>query len=565
MDLISALLGSKAVVGTVAAIGLLGVLIVIHEFGHFLFAKIFGVGVERFSVGFGPRIFSVTYKGTEYRLAWFPLGGYVRMVGDDPFEEQPTTPNGDSLMQKAAWKRLLIAFAGPLFNLLLPIALFSGLYLAGAPEPTTLVGIVSDDSAAARAGIREGDKLLAVNGKEVTYFSELSDRLSQVEPGGTVPITVQRGQERLELPVTLKVDTVYNEWGEPMQRNVLGVSPTAARPIIGVDASPSSPAYQAGLRSGDRVVKLNGQPVAWQFELRTLLQNPDLQTLELEVLRGKEPLKFSVSRRMDPIPVEGAAETSMSMELLALQQPGAPWGLFAQELFIKEAVVGRPAAKAGLRAGDMLVSVNGRPIARWPDLKKSIEAPLGEKKQLQVLREGKIRVFEMVPETVTIRLPAGQSRQEGQIGIRPAESYERDEAPLQLSVAEALGRGVKETVAITLAGGRILWRVVTGEIPLADSLGGPISMVTLAAESAWISIFQYVRMMALLSVNLALVNLLPIPLLDGGHILFHLLEMLRGRPVSMRFREIAQQVGLIFLFMLMAFALANDVRMNWLR
>lgn len=326
MDLISALLGSKAVVGTVAAIGLLGVLIVIHEFGHFLFAKLFGVGVERFSVGFGPKIFSLIFRGTEYRLAWFPLGGYVRMVGDDPFEEPTAEPRGDSLMQKAAWKRLLIAFAGPLFNLLLPIALFSGLYLAGAPEPTTLVGIVADDSAAARAGIREGDKILAVNGHPITYFSELSDQLTQAEAGATVPVTVQRGQERIQLPVPLKVDTVYNEWGEPIQRNVLGVSPTAARPIIGVDNAPSSPAFVAGLRSGDRIVKVNGQPVSWQFELRALLQAPGLETLELEVLRGKEPLRFTLSRRLDPIPVDGAAASPLPMETLALQQPGAPWG-----------------------------------------------------------------------------------------------------------------------------------------------------------------------------------------------------------------------------------------------
>lgn len=562
-----ALSGNEWVVKTIAPIVMLAVLVVVHEFGHFLFAKVFGVGVEKFSVGFGPRIFGVTYGGTEYRLAWIPLGGYVRMVGEDPFEELSGEPSPNSYLQKAAWKRLLIAFAGPLFNLLLPVALFSGLYLAGAPEPTTWVGMVMEDSAASRSGIAVGDRVVAIGDRETRYYSELRDALNKVPLNGQTSVTVEREGQRRTVDVTLKAEPSYNEWGEQIEQNVLGVSPTSARPLIGVDPVNVSPAYAAGLRSGDKVTKVNGEPVEWSYQLLEKLRDPALQQLALEVTRGDTELKVSLQRTDYQLPVtkDGQGVGQLGAETLAQVHPGAPWGIFPYEVFIKEAIPGRPAAKAGLRDGDMLYTVNGTPIVRWLDLKKAIEAPAEEIKEITLLRQGEFRVIPVQPDVVQVPTMTGGKKAEGQIGIRPPEVYQRDEAPLRLSVFEAVSRGVQETISITYAGGRILGRIVTGDIPLSESLGGPISIVTIAAQSAWVSVFQYVRVMALLSVNLALINLLPIPLLDGGHILFFAVEMLRGRPVSMRFREIAQQVGLLLLFALMAFAFANDVRMSVFR
>lgn len=561
--------GNELLVKTSAAIFLLGFLIFIHELGHFLFAKAFGVGVEKFSFGFGPRIFGITYKGTEYRLSWIPLGGYVKMEGDDPFDEaSPVSPT--SLMQKAPWKRLLIAFAGPLFNLVLPMFLFAGVYLAGAPEPTAWVGLVSDDSAAAQAGIQVGDRLLKVGDIPVRYFSDIRTALDGLPPDASTSVVLEREGVQQTVQVRLKAEMLPNEWGEPMLQNVLGVTPTGARPLVGVDASSTSPAYAAGVRSGDRIKAVDGQSVDWGYQLFARLKATDGPSVTLTLVRDGQEKVIQVPRLGYSLPVEvgkddPVAATPVPVEALQQLHPGAPFGLFPYEIFIKEAIVGRPAYKAGLLAGDMLYSVNGKRIQKWLDLKKAIEAPADELKVVMVLREGQLKRFEVQPAVVSVPQADGSSRQEGQIGIRPPEVYERDEVPLQLGLFEALGRGLKESVGITVAGVKILARVVTGDIPLTESLGGPISIVTIAAQSAWVSIFQYVRVMALLSVNLGLINLLPIPLLDGGHILFHFLELLRGRPVSMRIRELSQQVGLILLFLLMAFALANDVRMNLLR
>lgn len=565
--LISWFSGNELLVKSSAAIFLLGFLIFIHELGHFLFAKGFGVGVEKFSFGFGPRIFGFTWKGTEYRLSWIPLGGYVKMEGDDPFDESPPV-SSTSLMQKAPWKRLLIAFAGPLFNLVLPMFLFAGVYLAGAPEPTAWVGLVSEDSAAARAGIQVGDRLLKVGDRPVRYFTDVRAALEALPPDASTAVEIERNGATLKVPITLKAELLPNEWGEPVLQNVLGVSPTGARPLVGVDAASTSPAYSAGVRSGDRVVAVDGAPVLWGYQLFDRLKAVTGPSVSLTLQREGKELRIDVPRLSYSLPMEALGDqpaTQVELEALQALHPGAPFGLFPYELFIKEAIAGRPAFKAGLMAGDMLYSVNGRTIQKWLDLKKSIEAPADELKEIVILRQGVLKRFQVQPNVVSVPQPDGSSKQEGQIGIRPPEVYERDEVALQLGLIEALARGARETVGITVAGVKILARVVTGDIPLTESLGGPISIVTIAAQSAWVSIFQYVRVMALLSVNLGLINLLPIPLLDGGHILFHFLELVRGRPVSMRFRELSQQVGLILLFLLMAFALANDVRMNLLR
>lgn len=569
-DVISALASNAMVVKPLAAVFLLCSLVVIHELGHFLFAKLFGVGVEKFSVGFGPRIVSVQFRGTEYRLSWIPLGGYVRMVGEDPFETPQPEFDESSFLQKAPWKRLLISFGGPLFNLVLPVFLFAGLYLAGAPEPTTWVGMVQDDSPAATAGIQIGDRVVAIGDTPIRYFSELQDALSALALGARTPVTIERSMpdgtsSRQTLDVTLKIHKTYNEWGESIQQNLLGVRPTGARPLLGVVESPLFPAYAAGLQSGDKVLKVNGKAIEWSYQLGQLLADPSLQSLTLEVERDKKPLTVTLTAMQYALPVAQNSEGGepITMETLRQRHPGAAFGLFPYEIFIKEALPGRPAAKAGLQGGDMLVSVNGKPIVRWLDLKKQIESPVEELKQIQVLRKGELRTIPVQPDVVTRPVAPGETVKEGQIGIRPPEVFQLDEAPLRLGVMEAVVKGVRETMLITEAGLRMLARILTGDIPLSESLGGPISMATIAGESAWISIYQYFRVMALLSMNLGMINLLPIPLLDGGHILFFLLEMLRGRPVSLRLREVAQQLGLLFLLMLMVFALANDVRMNF--
>ena len=583
LDILKALGENEMVVKVVAPIFLLGFLIFVHESGHFLFAKLFGVGVEKFSFGFGPRIFGFTRNGTEYRLSWIPLGGYVKMVGDDPFDDLSTEDRDDSFLQKPVWQRLLVVFAGPLFNLLLPIVLFAGIYLVGSPEPISRVGVILPGSAADAAGLQDGDRVVAVGDRQVQFYDDLQDALLELPLGATTPLTVSRDGQTRTVPVTLQVEPGVNRWGQSTDQNVLGIDPNSARPVVGVPAGSSAAA--AGLKSGDLLVSIDGKPIDWWYQVEEVLtrisgatgvvSEPDGQegrpvSLKVTVRRGEETLEVQVppgpldyltvmAGKIDP----GA--TVPPVGKLFEAYPGARYGFLPQELFIREVVPGKPAERAGLLAGDLIVAINGQVVEQWLDIKRLIEAPADQVKNILVLREGGLRFFAVQPDVVTIRDAFGRAHQEGRISIMPAAMYATEKETLRLGAIEAVGRGTLETASIIYMSAKLLGQVMTGDIPLTESLGGPIAIVTVAARSAWVSIFEYVRMMVLISVSLGLINLLPIPLLDGGHILFFTLELVRGRPVSMRFREVSQQVGLIILFILMAFAMANDVRMTLLR
>ncbi len=213
----------------------------------------------------------------------------------------------------------------------------------------------------------------------------------------------------------------------------------------------------------------------------------------------------------------------------------------------------------------MVLEIDGNLIRRWTDIQTHVEAGPAGPRRFVLLHHGELVALEVTPQEVTIQGPGGQPRTTRQVGIVSAGRYDSAKETLKLGLAAATARGVRETARICLESATILAHVIMGDVPLSESLGGPISIVTVAAQSAAVSVFSYLRVMALISVSLGLINLLPVPLLDGGHIMFLFFEMVRGRPVSMRFREISQQIGMIILFILMAFALANDVRINYFR
>jgi len=564
LDFLGALGQNEWVVKTIAPVFLLGFLIFVHESGHFLFAKMFGVGVEKFSFGFGPRIFGFTHNGTEYRLSWIPLGGYVKMVGDDPFEEAPTDWQYETFLHKPVWQRLLIALAGPLFNLLLPIVLFAGLYMAGSPKPTTWIGLVLPDSPAEVAGLQTGDRVIAVGETRVATFDELRNAIANVAPGGRASLSIERDGVERKVSVQLRMDETVNQWGEPVRQNMLGVAPTGAQSLLGVLKVDGSPANDAGLRTGDRVRAVDGESVKWWYQVERHLAAAT-GPVSLEIERADEHLMVSLEAGEFQVDRGAIQQGPLTSRQLQKAFSTAPFGIFPFELFVEEVMDGKPASVAGLSPGDMLFAINGTPVTRWLDVKRLIESPAEELKVIQLLRGGNLLELSMQPEVVSRRIPIGGETKEGQIGIRQGEVFAMDQMTVRYSPWDALVRGTLETAGVTYASARILMRIVTGDIPLTESLGGPIAIVTVAAQSAWRSVYQYVRVMALISVSLGIMNLLPIPLLDGGQILFFTLEWVRGRPVSMRFREVSQQVGLILLFILMAFAVANDVRNSFLR
>lgn len=517
---------------------LLGGVIFFHELGHFLVAKLFGVKVEKFSIGFGPAIVKRTVGETEYLIAWFPLGGYVKMLGELPGEELAPEERERSFNQQAVWKRVSIAAAGPAMNLVLPVVVLAGVYVVGVPTPTTLIGGVVPDSPAAAVGIRPGDRIVAVDGREVWRWRDLTVAIQAGGAAGdALELEVERGAQRLRLQVE-----PHAEGG----RQLIGIDHSPPAPRLGF-VPRDSPAGRAGLRFGDTVARVDGTPVADWYELQHALP-PDGRPLELEVRR----------------PSEGA------LERLVVTVPArdGPWSVKALGVRYADSEVklvesGSPADNAGLQPGDLIVGVEGEPLESFQQLAEIVRGGEGAPLRLALRRGGRRLHVELEPERRPIELE-GEIREAWAIGVHggPARVAGELRDDVVRNPLAALWVGARRTVDIfgtTVTGIR---KLLTREVGF-ENVAGPIGIGKIAADSYEEGWFQFFWVMAVISVNLAILNLLPIPILDGGQICFAVAEGIKGAPLSLRVREIAVQVGLSLLVLLMGFAFWNDLSRYW--
>ncbi len=428
-----------------------GILVFVHELGHFLVAKRAGVGVLKFSLGFGPKVVGFRRGETEYLISAIPLGGYVKMVGEDP-ADQAADP-AKSFQNKSVVWRSLVVLAGPGMNVILAVFLFSLLTYAGgeaAKEP--VVGKVETGSAAEKAGLRPGDRVLAVGGTPVEQWNDIQFRLQEAK-GTPVPFQIQRGTDRLEVTVT----------GVRQTNEVQGFPPKVTQ------MTPGSAAEQAGIQPGDKVIAYDGTLIAGSEDLQRLVRGRVGQKGRIVVERKGHRLELEVTPRLE------RDETSSKM-------------------------VGR----------------------------------IGVTLETDVAQE-----------------PVRFTRDEWILGASHLAE--------PISLHRALGQGFTKTwfsVALTV---RVLARLVTGDIS-PKAIGGPLFIASEAGKQAQQGgLLRVMFLTAVLSVNLAILNLLPVPILDGGHLLFFAIEAVRRGPVSLRKREVAQQVGLALLVALMVFAFYNDI------
>lgn len=452
--------GGASVVSTVlVSLIALGILIFIHELGHFLVAKAVGVGVERFSLGFGPRLWSFRRGETEYCISVVPLGGYVKMVGEEAHGEEAIHPatSGESgsdpaksFALKPLWARTLIVFAGPGMNFVLAAAILSGISLAVgvAVPPSATVGRVLPDSPAALAGLTLQDRVVAVNGRPIRHWGQLEEAVARSE-GRPLTLIIAREERRQEISVTPRRMPSRTPFGEPTE-------------VWGLGAAPYFPPVVGGLRPG------------------------------------------------------------------------------------------MPAAEAGLRPRDRIVALDGQPIRTWDEMAELISKRPGEPITLTIERNGQRLDVKVTPQAVTERDPLGHETKVGRIGIELPQTFARTD-PLS-----ALGRGIQRTWDLTALTLVSFWKLVTGIIP-ASNIGGPLQIGMAAGQAAQEGFVPYAFLVAVISINLAILNLLPVPMLDGGHLLFFAIEGVMGRALSVRKREIAQQVGLALLLLLMVFAIGNDI------
>ncbi len=427
-----------------------------HELGHFIVARLCGVGVEKFSLGFGPRLVGRKIGRTDYRISAIPLGGYVKMVGDEPGGEIDPEDIPIAFEHKEVWKRILIVAAGPASNFLLAVFIFWALYLVyGMDHIKPIVEEIRNETIPGVEQFHQGDLIVAVNGDAVKSWDDVRQRVN-TSNGRPLTFTVKRGDSGYDINVTPQLQKSRNLFGEEIQTYGIGVSPIPAiEPLIG-EVRQDTPAQRAGLKAGDRIVAIDGNPVKSWEEMAKIISNCDGRELDIEVRRGVEV----ITRKLTP---------------------------------------------------------------------------------------------ELVPDTNQL----GEKIKRYMIGVTavttPPETFKQ-----RLNPIEAAVEGVKRTYEITELTILSIIKIFQKKIS-AKTIGGPIMIAEMAGQRAKEGILSFVFFIALLSVNLGLINLFPIPVLDGGHLLFFTLESLKGRPVSTKVREISQQAGVFVLLALMIFIFYNDI------
>jgi regulator of sigma E protease len=545
-----------SLLGTAAAVVvLLGVLILVHELGHFVFAKVFDVKVLRFSLGFGPRIVGFTYGETEYRLSAIPLGGYVRLLGEDPGDPIPPVDRPRALGAKPLWKRYTIVVAGPVFNLLLPLFIY---FIHFAGQRTMLpptIGTVIPDQPAATAGLLPGDRVESVDGRRVRYWEELEQIIS-TSAGKTLRFAIRRGADAEERDVT----PIQIERCGPFQRKQhvgwTGVSPRFHLPEIGV-LDPSSPAAQAGLKTFDFITAVNGVPVATWAEFAKAIERAGASPLRLNYVRGGYS---AVSFAHIEIEEPGSAVVIPVAVFDAAGRRRYDTGILSAESFVFSVEPGSPADRIGLRRGDQILSIDGAPLAHWEVLREQLACHHEKEFRIGWISSAGLHHEASFRQEIRTRLDV--NRQEERRPVfgalnRPAWKTEVP-VPITNRFGYAVGHALKHTGEIIATMVYGFGEIVSGNVPLT-TLGGPLMIGYAAGVAAEQGLDQYLWLMAAISVNLGLLNFLPVPILDGGLLVFFTLELFKRRPPSPRARAMATRVGLVVVAALMLFALRNDV------
>jgi len=417
----------------------LGLMILVHEWGHFLAARAFGVRVEVFSFGFGPRLWGIKRGATDYRISALPIGGYVRMAGDNAFEDRQGAP--DEMFSKPRWQRILIALAGPSMNILMALVIVAGLALRGSEQPVyeyqpvDIAGVVSG-TAAAQSGIHAGDRIVAFGGVQNPTWDSLNLHLLFSMPGASIPATVERNGALL--PVTVNA--------VPDETEAVGYP---AEPVFVDSILPNTPAAAAGLQAGDEILSANGEPLASPHQLAPLLQQSGAQPVQLAVKRGDQMIAITAH---------------------------PTWG----------------------NAGD------GPP--RW------------------------------------------------QLGFY----FRFATAERRYSLGQAIERSVEFNAMLARQLLNVVAGLFRGKVSMKQ-LEGPLGLARDSGRAAQRGIGDLLNLMVLISVNLAVLNLLPIAPLDGGMIAVLVIEGIVRHDLSLRAKERFVTVGVVFMLCVFAVVMYNDV------
>jgi regulator of sigma E protease len=550
---------------------LISSLIFVHELGHFMFAKLFGVKVLTFSLGFGPKLLRLRGRETEYCVGILPLGGYVKMLESSKTDIVLPEDRHRTFEALSLYKRVIIVLAGPAMNLVFPVLLYFSVFIGDGPFlPPTVGGVLPGHPA--HGVLEPGDRIMSVNGEDVGTFDEVKRIISR-NPAKPVQFKVFRDNKHVELEVL--ADEVFGVEGfetglTPMQHKQLGVferlgsvgiESSAPAAVIGVP-DPDSPAHRAGLRTFDVVTHIAGKPVKRFMDLQLELSTNHGETVPVTYMRPvlvPDALGGLASLAVYEAGVVALTPNGTGTDLLERA------GIELADMYVAELPSDSPLYDAGLRVGDKLLRLDEKALPAWSAFKESVWRERDAPHQMEWLsaRDGRERSGEFRIRREDFTDEHGQTfalykfSVQHWIPLAPEEFVEHP-TPIRYALAKA----VEETIDVSRFIMVILVRAAQGRISL-DSLSGPITIYEVAGEEGRKGTDYFVWVMALISINLGLLNLLPIPVLDGGHLMFFTVEAVLRRPIPLRVREVAHLAGLMVIIFLMAIAFKNDVEKRW--
>jgi len=508
-----------------------GILVFVHELGHFLMAKRCGVLVQRFSFGFGPRLFGVKRGETDYCVSAIPFGGYVKMAGQEDVpgtDDAVGVPEERKFSSKTVWQRTKIIVAGPLMNLVLGFVIFIVLMMVGLEVPRwwfdTRIGDVEPGSPAEEVGLRPNDRVVSINGKPVTKWQDLVIA-SLMNAEREITLGIERDGQIKSFRVR---PTDFDDSGQPR----IGIQPFE-QAVIGTP-NEGMPAADAGLKKGDVIVAVNGVPVG-KTKMSKITSESIGEPLEYEIER--DGTRFT--RTITPVAV-GIIE---QMDIVDGRV------VVIQRDFAKETKI---------LPGDEVRSINGVPVQP------------GEVQRIIMENPGSTLTFGLhrPPRKLLKLIPLRRSKdfsvdiavqQRGVIGVPLAgPDVPRSTILVRYNVIEAVPRGIAEGWSTFVTSAYTLKLILTRRVS-AKALGGPVAIYRMTQEVAREGINWLMKFVGLISIYLSIFNLLPIPVLDGGHVVFLAIEGIRRKPVDMKYQEMLQYLGVALVLILFLYITYNDI------
>jgi regulator of sigma E protease len=532
---------------------LLGILIFVHELGHFLVARACGVRVEVFSLGFGKKILSLKKGDTVYCVSLIPLGGYVKMFGEQGSDQIKTEEDKlVSYSHKTPWQRIAIVLAGPLMNFFFAVLVFGGIAQFGEQTRAAVIADVVPSSPAERMGFAAGDRILEVNSVPVKSYEEFQKNLNKFK-GSSISALVESSQGT-QRTLTLNVTSIDNPnifSLDSQLGQIDGVLPYAKSSTIAVIVD--SPAYKIGFRTGDEIKEINAQKMI------------RLAQLDSAILNSTTDLVVKLDRPAIDANLEKSVKTSLSLTIpvAALKniKQLEKFGFDNTELYLDQVVKDSPAALADLNKFDKMISINSKPIKKWEDISETIKSFDGKEAMTFVInRDGAEVIKKITPKVTELTNAFGGIDKRFTVGITPLLAFAEPEIIVVKSdsLLASAKKGLSRTVDISVMTVMSFVKLFQGQVSVKN-VGGMVSIGKAAKDSFELGAQAFFMTMGILSVSLFILNLLPIPVLDGGHLVFYTIELIKGSPVSIRKMEIAQQVGFVLLLALMILAQFNDI------